>query len=182
MAPSAQVRTTQGRGRLFDNVLDTIGDTPCIRINTLGPQGVTLYAKAEAFNPGGSVKDRLAVNIIEAAERNGTLKPGQTVTPDEIRAFARERMAAYKYPRVVEIMDELPKTTSGKIMRSHTAPASSTARASSAARSCGYDTSAISACTGSAVACAVGCNRRRMILPLVVFGSSSMISTTRGYL
>jgi cysteine synthase len=79
MAPSAQVRTTQGRGRLFDNVLDTIGDTPCIRINTLGPQGVTLYAKAEAFNPGGSVKDRLAVNIIEAAERNGTLKPGQTV-------------------------------------------------------------------------------------------------------
>jgi long-chain acyl-CoA synthetase len=46
-----------------------------------------------------------------------SLKPGQTVTPDEIRAFARERMAAYKYPRVVEIMDDLPKTTSGKIMR-----------------------------------------------------------------
>ncbi|MCC6718107.1 MAG: cysteine synthase [Acetobacteraceae bacterium] len=74
-----QVRTTSGRGRLFDNVLDTIGDTPCIRINALGPQGVTLYVKAEAFNPGGSVKDRLAVNIIEAAERDGTLKPGQTV-------------------------------------------------------------------------------------------------------
>ena len=46
-----------------------------------------------------------------------SLKPGQTVTTDEIRAFARERMAAYKYPRVVEIMDDLPKTTSGKIMR-----------------------------------------------------------------
>jgi long-chain acyl-CoA synthetase len=46
-----------------------------------------------------------------------SLKPGQTVTPDEIKAFARERMAAYKYPRIVEIMDELPKTTSGKIMR-----------------------------------------------------------------
>jgi long-chain acyl-CoA synthetase len=46
-----------------------------------------------------------------------SLKPGQNVTPDEIRAFARERMAAYKYPRVVEIMDDLPKTTSGKIMR-----------------------------------------------------------------
>ncbi|HEX7236592.1 MAG TPA: AMP-binding protein [Gammaproteobacteria bacterium] len=46
-----------------------------------------------------------------------SLKPGQKVTPDEIRAFARERMAAYKYPRVVEIIDELPKTTSGKIMR-----------------------------------------------------------------
>lgn len=76
---SGKVRTTQGRGRLYDNVLDTIGDTPCIRVNTLGPKGVTIYAKAEAFNPGGSVKDRLAVNIIEAAERNGTLKPGQTV-------------------------------------------------------------------------------------------------------
>jgi Cysteine synthase len=79
MGMSAKVRTTEGRGRLYDNVLDTIGDTPCIRINRLAPEGVTIYAKAEAFNPGGSVKDRLAVNIIEAAERNGTLKPGQTV-------------------------------------------------------------------------------------------------------
>ena len=69
-----------------------------------------------------------------------------------------------------------------RLKRSHTAPASSTARASSATRSCGYDTSTISACTGSAVACAVGCSSRRMILPLVVFGRSSMISTTRGYL
>ncbi|MCA0304050.1 MAG: pyridoxal-phosphate dependent enzyme [Proteobacteria bacterium] len=74
-----KVRTTAGRGRLFDSVLDTIGDTPCIRINNLGPKDVSVYVKFEAFNPGGSVKDRLAVNIIEAAERNGTLKPGQTV-------------------------------------------------------------------------------------------------------
>jgi len=51
-----------------------------------------------------------------------SLKPGQNVTPDEIRAFARERMAAYKYPRVVEIIDDLPKTTSGKIMRRLLAP------------------------------------------------------------
>src|SRR5262245_52428763 len=76
---SGKVRTTAGRGRLFDSVLDTIGDTPCIRVNNLGPKNVTIYAKAEAFNPASSVKDRLAVNIIEAAERNGTLKPGQTV-------------------------------------------------------------------------------------------------------
>ncbi len=76
---SNKLRTTQGRGRLYDNVLDTIGDTPCIRINRLAPKGVELYVKAEAFNPGGSVKDRLAVNIIEAAERSGKLKPGQTV-------------------------------------------------------------------------------------------------------
>ncbi|NDR56439.1 PLP-dependent cysteine synthase family protein [Aliiruegeria sabulilitoris] len=72
-------RQTEGRGQRYDNVLDTIGDTPAIRINRLAPEHVTLYVKAEAFNPGGSVKDRLAVNIIEAAERAGTLRPGQTV-------------------------------------------------------------------------------------------------------
>jgi len=76
---AGKLRTTNGRGRLFDSVLDTIGDTPCIRVNNLAPKGVRLYVKAEAFNPASSVKDRLAVNIIEAAERNGTLKPGQTV-------------------------------------------------------------------------------------------------------
>jgi cysteine synthase A len=76
---AGKVRTTAGRGRLFDSVLDTIGDTPCIRVNNLGPKGVAIYVKAEAFNPASSVKDRLAVNIIEAAERAGTLKPGQTV-------------------------------------------------------------------------------------------------------
>jgi cysteine synthase A len=60
-------------------VLDTVGDTPCIRINNIAPKGVRMYVKAEAFNPAASVKDRLALNIIEAAERNGTLQPGQTV-------------------------------------------------------------------------------------------------------
>jgi cysteine synthase A len=73
------IRTTTGRGRRFDSVLDTIGDTPVIRVNNLGPDHVTLYVKAEAFNPAASVKDRLAVNIIEAAERDGRLRPGQTV-------------------------------------------------------------------------------------------------------
>jgi len=73
------IRTTAGRGRLFDSVLDTVGDTPCIRINNLGPAHAKIYVKAEFFNPAASVKDRLAVNIIEAAERNGALKPGQTV-------------------------------------------------------------------------------------------------------
>lgn len=73
------IRTTQGRGRLFDSVLDTIGDTPVIRVNNLGPKDVTIYVKAEFLNPASSVKDRLAVNIIEAAERAGILKPGQTV-------------------------------------------------------------------------------------------------------
>ncbi|MEO3416711.1 pyridoxal-phosphate dependent enzyme [Roseovarius sp. CAU 1744] len=73
------IRRTNGRGRLFDSVLDTIGDTPVIRVNNLAPEGVRMYVKAEAFNPAASVKDRLAVNIIEEAERSGALKPGQTV-------------------------------------------------------------------------------------------------------
>ena len=73
------IRTTAGRGRLYDSVLETVGDTPAIRINNLAPKGVRLYVKAEFFNPAASVKDRLALNIIEAAERAGTLRPGQTV-------------------------------------------------------------------------------------------------------
>ncbi|NEY91518.1 PLP-dependent cysteine synthase family protein [Tabrizicola oligotrophica] len=73
------IRTTAGRGRLYESILDTVGDTPAIRVNNLAPKGVRLYVKAEFFNPAASVKDRLALNIIEAAERNGTLKPGQTV-------------------------------------------------------------------------------------------------------
>lgn len=76
---TSKIRTTNGRGRLFDSILDTVGDTPCIRVNNLAPEGVELYVKAEFFNPAASVKDRLALNIIEAAERDGTLKPGQTV-------------------------------------------------------------------------------------------------------
>jgi len=79
MSAKPRLRTSSGRGRVFDSILDTIGDTPCIRVNHLSPDGIDLYVKAEAFNPAGSVKDRLAVNIIEAGERNGTLKPGQTV-------------------------------------------------------------------------------------------------------
>src|SRR6478609_65624 len=78
--PSMDIsRTTQGRGRLFETVLDTIGDTPAIRINNLGVDHATIYVKAEFFNPAASVKDRLAVAIIEEAERSGALRPGQTV-------------------------------------------------------------------------------------------------------
>lgn len=61
------------------SILDTIGNTPIIRINNLAPDGVELFVKLEAANPGGSVKDRLALSIIETAERDGSLKPGQTV-------------------------------------------------------------------------------------------------------
>ena len=74
-----QIRTTAGRGQLYDSILDTVGNTPAVRINNLAPDGVRLYVKAEFFNPASSVKDRLALNIIEAAERSGALRPGQTV-------------------------------------------------------------------------------------------------------
>lgn len=73
------IRQTQGRGQLYNSVLDTVGDTPCIRVNRIAPANVTVYVKAESFNPAASVKDRLALNIIEAAERDGRLAPGQTV-------------------------------------------------------------------------------------------------------
>jgi cysteine synthase len=63
----------------FDSILGTVGDTPIVRINKLAPPGVHLFVKVEAFNPLGSVKDRLALGVIEDAERRGTLKPGQTV-------------------------------------------------------------------------------------------------------
>src|SRR4249920_3369742 len=63
----------------FMNILETIGNTPMVRINRLAPKGVNLYVKIEAFNPLGSVKDRLALAVIEAAEKSGELKPGQTV-------------------------------------------------------------------------------------------------------
>ena len=64
---------------VLNSILDKIGNTPTIRINHLAPEGVEVFVKLEAANPGGSVKDRLALAIIEAAEADGSLKPGQTV-------------------------------------------------------------------------------------------------------
>jgi len=64
---------------IHDSILDTIGRTPVVRLHRLAPKHVTLYAKVEAFNPGGSVKDRLALAIILDAEARGQLKPGDTV-------------------------------------------------------------------------------------------------------
>ena len=61
------------------SILDTIGNTPVIRINNIAPKGIEMFVKLEAANPGGSVKDRLALSIVETAEKDGSLKPGQTV-------------------------------------------------------------------------------------------------------
>jgi cysteine synthase A len=101
-------RTTSGRGRLFDSVVDTIVDTPCIRINNLAPTGVRVYVKAEFYNPAASVKDRLAISIIEEAERRGDLKPGQTVveaTSGNTGIGLAMVCAAKGYPLVVTMAD-----------------------------------------------------------------------------
>jgi cysteine synthase A len=66
-------------GKRYQSILETVGNTPVVRINRLAPKSVNLYVKVEAFNPLGSVKDRLALGVIEAAEKSGELKPGQTV-------------------------------------------------------------------------------------------------------
>jgi cysteine synthase A len=101
-------RQTEGRGQLYGSVLDTIGDTPAIRINKLAPDHVNLYVKAEAFNPGGSVKDRLALSIIEAAEASGALKPGQTVveaTSGNTGIGLAMVCAAKGYPLVITMVE-----------------------------------------------------------------------------
>ena len=101
-------RTTRGRGRLYDSVVDTIGDTPCIRVNRVAPKHVRLYVKAEFFNPAASVKDRLAISIIEEAERSGALKPGQTVveaTSGNTGIGLAMVCAAKGYPLVVTMAD-----------------------------------------------------------------------------
>ena len=102
------IRQTNGRGKRFDSVLDTVGDTPVIRINRIAPSNVTIYVKFAAFNPAGSVKDRLALNIIEAAERDGRLKPGQTVveaTSGNTGIGLAMVCAAKGYPLVVTMAD-----------------------------------------------------------------------------
>lgn len=64
---------------IYENILDTIGNTPIVRLHRIAPAHITLYTKVESFNPGGSVKDRLAIGVILDAEKKGLLKPGDTV-------------------------------------------------------------------------------------------------------
>ena len=105
---ASDTRSTSGQGRLYDSIVDTIGNTPCVRINTLAPEGVRVYVKAEFFNPAASVKDRLAISIIEEAERRGDLKPGQTVveaTSGNTGIGLAMVCAAKGYPLVVTMAD-----------------------------------------------------------------------------
>jgi cysteine synthase A len=92
----------------YDSILETVGNTPVVRLNRMAPEGVNLFVKIEAFNPLGSVKDRLALGIIEAAERSGELKPGQTVieaTSGNTGIGLAMVCAAKGYPLVVVMAD-----------------------------------------------------------------------------
>jgi cysteine synthase len=104
---------------IYDSILGTIGRTPIVRINRLAPEHVTMYVKCEFFNPMASVKDRLAIAIIEDAERRGTLKPGQTVveaTSGNTGIALAMVCAAKGYP-FVAVMVETFSIERRKIMR-----------------------------------------------------------------
>lgn len=103
----------------YDNILGTVGRTPVVRINKLAPSHVNLWVKVEAFNPLGSVKDRLALGVIEAAEASGELKPGQTVieATSGNTGIGLAMVCAQKgYPLVVT-MAELFSVERRKLMR-----------------------------------------------------------------
>ena len=104
---------------IYDSILGTIGKTPVVRIQRLAPKHVTMYVKCEFFNPLASVKDRLAIGIIEDAERRGTLKPGQTVveaTSGNTGIALAMVCAAQGYP-FVAIMTETFSVERRKVMR-----------------------------------------------------------------
>lgn len=116
---------------IYDSILDTIGNTPVVRIHRLAPKHVTLYAKVEAFNPAGSVKDRLAYAIIIDAEQKGLLKPGQTVveaTSGNTGVALAAVCAARGYP-FVAVMTETFSIERRKLMRAYGAKVVLTAAA-----------------------------------------------------
>lgn len=106
---------------LHDSILDTIGGTPVVRLHRVAPAHVELYAKVESFNPGGSVKDRLALAIVLDAERRGTLKPGQTIveaTSGNTGVALAMVAAARGYP-FVAVMAETFSIERRKLMRAY---------------------------------------------------------------
>jgi cysteine synthase A len=103
----------------FENILEAVGRTPVVRINKLAPEGLNLYVKVEAFNPMGSVKDRLGLGVIEDAERRGVLSPGQTVveaTSGNTGIGLAMVCAARGYPLVVTMAENF-SVERRKIMR-----------------------------------------------------------------
>lgn len=106
---------------LYDSILDTIGNTPIVKLQRLAPQGVTVYAKVESFNPGGSVKDRLALAIILDAEQRGLLKPGDTIVEATSgnTGVALAMVAAARGYKFVATMVETFSVERRKLMRAY---------------------------------------------------------------
>ncbi|KRD78683.1 cysteine synthase A [Lysobacter sp. Root983] len=106
---------------LYDSILDTIGNTPIVKLHRIAPAHVSLYAKVESFNPGGSVKDRLALAIVLDAERSGALQPGQTIveaTSGNTGIALAMVAAARGYP-FVAVMTETFSVERRKLMRAY---------------------------------------------------------------
>ena len=116
---------------LHDSIVDTIGRTPIVRLQRLAPAHVTLHAKVEAFNPGGSVKDRLAIAIILDAEARGLLKPGDTVVEATSgnTGVALAMVCAARGYRFVAVMTETFSIERRKLMRAYGAKVILTAAA-----------------------------------------------------
>lgn len=106
---------------LYDNILDTIGRTPVVKLNRLAPDHVSLYVKVESFNPGGSVKDRLALAIILDAEQRGLLKPGDTIVEATSgnTGVALAMVAAARGYKFVATMVETFSIERRKLMRAY---------------------------------------------------------------
>ena len=106
---------------IHDSILDTVGRTPVVRLHRLAPPHVTLYAKVEAFNPGGSVKDRLALAIVLDAEARGLLKPGETVVEATSgnTGVALAMVCAARGYRFVAVMTETFSIERRKLMRAY---------------------------------------------------------------
>ncbi|HEU4663613.1 MAG TPA: cysteine synthase A [Dokdonella sp.] len=106
---------------IHDSILDTIGRTPVVKLHRLAPAHVELYVKVEAFNPGGSVKDRLAIAIILDAERRGLLKPGDTIieATSGNTGVALAMVAAARGYKFVAIMTETFSIERRKLMRAY---------------------------------------------------------------
>ena len=106
---------------LYNSILDTIGNTPVVRLNRIAPDHVTLYAKVESFNPGGSVKDRLALAIILDAEARGVLKPGDTIVEATSgnTGVALAMVAAARGYKFVATMVETFSIERRKLMRAY---------------------------------------------------------------
>ena len=106
---------------IYSNILDTVGNTPVVKLNRLAPAGVDVYVKVESFNPGGSVKDRLALAIVLDAEKRGVLKPGDTIVEATSgnTGVALAMVAAARGYKFVAVMTETFSVERRKAMRAY---------------------------------------------------------------